>query len=724
MDQVQVTIDQVPVPVPVPVRRRRRPAVSCTQCRARKIRCNRENPCNNCLKSRNAVCSYDSNGPPQSVARSRAGEQPAGPATASAIRVGVSHDDTDRDSHATTVTSNSRSELDTPASSQPDESPAFSSDALSPAVTKTAFTCLSDAFFIHYDQDPAAPAGTCQAQPVARCVSHKTRLFGQSHWATPSISLLRDLVALLEKGNHDKVRADVQRCKSIGKLAKMARSPPWPTVPTMELPQKELADQLVDCYLRTIETVYRVVHIPTFRRSYDDLWLPGSKPELGFVMQVKLVLAIGSTMYDDTFSLRTSAIRWVHEAMSWNSAPDGYKSRLTIQGLQNQILLLFAQEIVGVGRDMVWSSSGSLVLTAMHMGLHRDPSRLQPRITLYACEMRRRLWNTVIELALQSSLNAGGTILLSLDDFDTLPPNNFDDAELESPSPTPPSPLIVMTQTTIPIVLRRTFAQRLAIVKFLNGLCPSSPASDGLYTETLALDTALRSAYRTLAHSLQLCPQQPTLSTILVDLLTRRYLLALHVPFLELALSSCPQSRLLYSRTEAVDNALRIWNAARFEDTLFRRFATNGATFIRTTSAQAAFVAAAELRAQILAERDSLVPPVVRADLLAVVNEAQEWSLKCVEVGETNMKGHLFLSIVRAQIEAARERVDEETMVVRVVRAAEESAARCLPAMERNLEKVQGESAVDVGEMDFDAVAMPEFLFGFENAESLSWDFT
>ncbi|KAF1948366.1 hypothetical protein CC80DRAFT_317587 [Byssothecium circinans] len=40
-------------------RRRRRPAVSCVLCRRRKIRCNREAPCSNCVKSKSA-CAYDS----------------------------------------------------------------------------------------------------------------------------------------------------------------------------------------------------------------------------------------------------------------------------------------------------------------------------------------------------------------------------------------------------------------------------------------------------------------------------------------------------------------------------------------------------------------------------------------------------------------------------------------------------------------------------------------
>ena len=41
-----------------PDRRRRRPALSCEQCRARKIKCDRSYPCGQCLQSRTFSCSY------------------------------------------------------------------------------------------------------------------------------------------------------------------------------------------------------------------------------------------------------------------------------------------------------------------------------------------------------------------------------------------------------------------------------------------------------------------------------------------------------------------------------------------------------------------------------------------------------------------------------------------------------------------------------------------
>ena len=42
-----------------PPRKRRRPALSCEQCRRRKIKCDRNYPCNHCSQSKSAVCTYN-----------------------------------------------------------------------------------------------------------------------------------------------------------------------------------------------------------------------------------------------------------------------------------------------------------------------------------------------------------------------------------------------------------------------------------------------------------------------------------------------------------------------------------------------------------------------------------------------------------------------------------------------------------------------------------------
>ncbi|EHK98620.1 putative Uncharacterized transcriptional regulatory protein [Glarea lozoyensis 74030] len=259
--------------------------------------------------------------------------------------------------------------------------------------------------------------------------------------------------------------------------------------------KKHICDELLDCYLQTTELVYRILHVPTFRKEYDELWIAGRETQGTFRVQLKLVLAIGAATYDDKFSMRTSAIKWVYEAQTWLTRPEG-KSHLDVGRLQTRILLLIAREIVDIGGDSTWILSGDLYRRAMNAGLHRDPSSL-PTTTVFVTEMHRRLWNSILEICIQSSMTCGGPPLISLDDFNTQPPSNLDDDQLTTNEPIP-KPEEEMSQVSIAIALRKTFPIRLAIAKFLNDL-----HSNGTYEETICLDKQFRACYKVLCRTVQ-----------------------------------------------------------------------------------------------------------------------------------------------------------------------------------------------------------------------------
>ena len=524
-----------------------------------------------------------------------------------------------------------------------------------------------------------------------------------------------------------KASTGIQRCKYLATIIKSRRAPPWPMPPSIKLPSKDLADELVACYLRTTETVYRILHVPTFKSEYEALWLPNIKPNTAFLVQLKLVFAIGATTYDEQFSLRASAIQWVYEAHTWLSEPE-LKSRLNIQYLQIHLLMLLARETASVCGDLFWISAGAVLRTAMYMGLHRDPARLG-KGTIFAAEMRRRLWNTILEIALQSSMTLGGPPLLSLDDFDTEPPGNFDDEQLMAEDPVPKSE-DVCTSVSIAIGLRKTFPVRLAIAKSLNGL-----GSRGDYDEMLRLDAELRASYKTLCRSLQrhdpsikppssYSPSQFEMSV--VDFLMHRYLSALHVPFFGLALREATYA---FSRKVVVDTSLKVWCAsyptsaamnAQFrevrtssEQNDFARFVACGSGFFRTVTMQASLLIAAELRAQ-LQEDESLSPVPLRSDLLSVLDEGKTWCLRCIEAGETNVKGYLLASLVAAQIEGLMRGLSKDEFPRLFVKAAEEAEERCLSILEGKVAEGQNEGSGDL--LDRMTLGLPSDLME-------DWDF-
>ena len=199
-----------------PPRKRRRPAVSCVQCRKRKIKCDRSMPCSNCVKATPPQdCNYDA---PRHLQQPNALKHPVG-----------AHRDSDSESRTTLC--DTRSAIGTPASTQP-----VVGFLPGSPVTTTSLPGVSDAFYVQYDESQDPAASSTPGHSIPRLVSHKTRVFGQSHWISPCITLYgKDLIGVLAKTIPPQAFADLHRCKALARTIKARRSPPWPTMPTREI---------------------------------------------------------------------------------------------------------------------------------------------------------------------------------------------------------------------------------------------------------------------------------------------------------------------------------------------------------------------------------------------------------------------------------------------------------------------------------------------------------
>lgn len=156
------------------------------------------------------------------------------------------------------------------------------------------------------------------------------------------------------------------------------------------LSSKSWADQMAQLYVTRFESAFRILHIPSFWVEYDEFWKSPEGASMALQCKVKLVIAIGSSLYRDAAdadNIRWSSSWWVHEAQSWVSAPLK-KDRISLSGLQVQCLLILARQVLSIGTDLVWIAVGTLVRTAMHMGLHRDPSHFKTMTVLYVAPNR------------------------------------------------------------------------------------------------------------------------------------------------------------------------------------------------------------------------------------------------------------------------------------------------------------------------------------------------
>lgn len=507
-------------------------------------------------------------------------------------------------------------------------------------------------------------------------------------------------------------------------MIKSKRSPDWPTRPTIDLPPKALCDELVEHYLKTVETLYRTLHVPTFMKAYAAIWTDDAEPSIAFTMQLKLVLAIGAIFYDEDCSLRADATGWVFEAQTWLSSPN-FKSKLGIQYLQTSILLLIAREMTDVGSELVWVAAGSLLREAIYIGLHKDPANL-PHMSAFEAEMRRRVWNTILEINLQLCLISGGPCLLSLEDFNTIPPRNYNDEQLTIPE-SQVMPDHVYTQTSLAIAMQKTLPIRLTVVKFLNDV-----ATTGTYEETLRIDAELRASCKALRFTLQNHTHAAAAFAIdAIDFIMHRYISSLHIPYFNASLHEAVYA---FSRKAILDTSLKIWNLATSTDRPIRstgsesdimRLCRTGAGFFRAFAFHASSFLVVEIRTQLQEEYS-----VPRPDLVSIPQDAANLVWRTIEAGETGIKGYLLTCILTAQIDGIKRRVRNDEMMLLLGSAAEDAVARCMPMLERIAGQKPGVHEAAATDMEFqvsptfmeDWDLMMSDMFNFEGTEAGGMD--
>jgi hypothetical protein len=469
------------------------------------------------------------------------------------------------------------------------------------------------------------------------------------------------------------------------------------------IPPKEVSDALVDCYLRTFEGVFRVLHVPSFKKVYDAYWLGTMPAKPSIIHKFLLVCAIAVPFYTgpDQAKLRVSAAKWIQAAADWQSAPHA-KSRLNMIGLQIQILTLIARQVCNIDGDHIWIPAGMLLRTAMHLGLHRDPSHF-PKISVYHGEMRRRLWATVLEITAQSSLDMGMPPMVSSNDYDTKPPANINDEDMgaEVDTPLEVKPATTYTDSSIQIAFTQTLPIRLEIIRLINNL-----RFDLSYDDVLRIGTELTNTCRekttffksALAAGHKITPFQVKMS----DTLVRRFVLCLHRPYFSKA-SENP--RYHYSRKMCLDTSLAIYAPATEllpgEEDDWMRMTHRCVGFFKSFFLYAMSTVYYELNSQInerqqdatlfaplisTSPRSSTQPlslPAQYQPLREVLESARRTAIARIRNGETNAKGVVFLNCALARIDALLYGADTDRAVLEAAKKSVKEVSQILAEVYR-----------------------------------------
>jgi hypothetical protein len=352
--------------------------------------------------------------------------------------------------------------------------------------------------------------------------------------------------------------------------------------------------------------------------------------------------------------------QWIYAAQTWLSGPLE-KDRLDISGLQVYCLSILARQIFSIGGDTIWISIGSLVHSAMQLGLHRDHKQL-PAISVLQAEVRRRLWYTILEFVVQASLDSWMPPRISFDEFDTETPSNINDNELnESTAELQPHPKDTFTATSVQLALIDSLPVRLRIVQLLNGL-----HSEPSYDRVLSLSSELINALQACSHQMKDGNGSTPFHRNLLDYLIRRFMIPLHYSF-----SNQVRTNPIfhYSLKLSLEAALAMVSPE--PDPAFARLLATGGGLFREGIRCATLAMSLELLVHVENQRlngtlhrtrqyRDFLKQAVR-DLIALSEER-------IRLGETNVKNHMFLCMFLAQAEAVEAGEEVEVWVARAAR--------------------------------------------------------
>ncbi|KAJ4989782.1 hypothetical protein SVAN01_04812 [Stagonosporopsis vannaccii] len=692
------------------VKRTRRPALSCVECRMRKVKCDRRKPCGACIRIKSEKCTYR----PARTGFQRSAEQLA-------ERVGSNSAHSDPGSHGKTG-----------KHQRPEPKPLLASTAgLTPPEDSRQSSLLAILLKENNDLRTASGHGAApedDSRPIAEIVTdipgtfQKSKFFGQSHWmnALEPYEALGDANVVVnpatdrvEVSKSTELHKTVNELKTMARVLKTARmlSPAIAPEALNSLPSKATCDILVAAYLRTFEGMFRVLHVPSFRKEYDDHWSGKAQGRPSVLLKIMLVCAIGVPFHTgiDQPQLRVSCAKWIQAAETWLAAPHA-KSRLNMAGLQIQILVILAKQVCSVEGDHIWIHTGSLLRTAMYLGLHRDPSYFG-KINTFHAEMRRRLWATVLELTAQSSMDTGMPPLISVQDYDTKPPSNVNDDDFceQDESPLNIRPLSACTDCSLQIAVVESLPLRLEIIRLINNL-----RFDLSYAKCLGLGHQLtemcNSKTNIFKEALKDGAGITPFQIKLVDSLVRRFVLGLHRPYFAKAKDD---PRFHFSRKICLESSLMIFAPATtpvagvVDDWSLMTYRAVG--FFKALILYAVSTIYYELHMQIEEHRDNStftaplisdgseqqpfsLPPQSQTLYNALV-KAYHTSMLRIRNGETNAKGVVFFACAVARVDAMVAGADAEAMILATAKA---SIVEVRKIMAEVFEQEHGES-IDLG---------------------------
>lgn len=406
-------------------RPRIREAVSCWQCRSRKIRCDREVPCRPCIeRGAGSRCAYNQNKASSSTTASTS--KPSSPRAHDA----TSNDQTKQTVGEEAVSDKASPQSTTSASFRPVVAAPKSATASSPTALHTRTQHNTQSL---PDRTTTTPNQPFQGHIIQR-TNRKTRFIGVSHWMAPCNEMM--VINAMVNRTHG-FKDSMEEFSELKEHLRLANNitailPPYPvmlgplsaSILLSVLPDRSSCEQWIGRYFQSYGRIYHIVDATTlasdlhqaFSCPADERRSYATALDSVYILRILMTVALGMQMSEPhrIHGRRLGCLvrDFVHSAARVQKPCTG--------SLQVLLQLILLGTVMGSDIEGEYDNMGLLGLTnniVLRMGLHRDPE-IFPGASPYFMEQRKCLWACFLRLNLASCIRTGAQLNLRLEDSD------------------------------------------------------------------------------------------------------------------------------------------------------------------------------------------------------------------------------------------------------------------------------------------------------------------
>ncbi|KAK9777885.1 hypothetical protein SCAR479_05568 [Seiridium cardinale] len=591
-----------------PQAKRTRVLLSCGACRASKLKCDRADPCSQCLKK----------GRPDACHYAPRPQKPEKPAKSMAARL-------------RRLEGMVRGMLDE------DGVPIVQPDAEEGPGEGGARSDVSAV---------AAQASTDAGGQVVRGNLGATSYVGGTHFAAilQDIDELKNYFEYPEEDEGD-IAGDSYGMAGSPEFLLLSHNAPRSREELLSLlPEKSVIDRLMMRYFNSNSPSQHILHKPTFSKEYGKFWEDPSAVSLHWIAILFMVTSLGvffSTfqapheLENDSSMAGMDRFR-VYRGAAGTALIWGKYSQPNQWTLQAMLLYVEADFLVARQSQMnCYLLSSVLIRLMLKMGLHRDPSKL-PNLTPYDGEMRRRLWNLAIQIDLLVAFHLGLPAMIHGIESDTALPMNLIDTDFsqettELPVARPASDYTSLSYPINKAALCRVFG---LVARQAHSLKVPT------YAEVMQLDGVLEKTYNDVPIFMKVTSMEKSITDPPMQVIQRYGLASLYqksrcVLHRKYITDAVPKKEHEYSRKACLTAALEL---LEYQNTLYEACKPGG-----MLSPNGWFVSSLAVNDFLLA--DMVVALVIQSEHYSGIVDGSEW---LVQGTPTPTKEELLTSLRRS----------------------------------------------------------------------------